>query len=479
MSLEQAVKNYFGQLLFRANLAQDLPTSQTHVLHSNNEHYIRLQSLKELIQGDYRQDVITGNLSGYILEEYAKAQEALGSTSDDHPYYQVMTQSDSVWSAIGANWLEALPMIYYAANAILLPRGFSLASIAILQQTSNNLQRSFTHLLYESKLFASTVNEIRKLYDSLEVQNEIDEGILPYPNANTEGEGMGIEVRDLTFEYAGTKSTKKALSNVSFSVKPGKLVVIVGVNGSGKSSLIKILNRLYSPTSGTILVDGLPMSSYKLSDLREATADLSQDHTLYPLSIQENIGLGFPSQICSADKVRRAAELGGALDFIEKFKEAFHTTLKPISTAHVGGMAGSAAEEMACKQLLDKLEKKVDISGGETQRLIASRTFMRLSSGKVRCCTVDEPSSALDPQGEMELFQRLREAKGGKTMFFVTHRFGHLTKHADVIICMKDGVIAEMGTHVELMGNAAEYANLYNVQAEAFSSSIPGNNKVQ
>ena len=89
--------------------------------------------------------------------------------------------------------------IYYAANAILLPRGFSLASIAILQQTSNNLQRSFTHLLYESKLFASTVNEIRKLYDSLEVQNEIDEGMLPYPNANADGEGMAIEVRYVVY----------------------------------------------------------------------------------------------------------------------------------------------------------------------------------------------------------------------------------------------------------------------------------------
>ncbi|KAF7966584.1 hypothetical protein HWV62_37817 [Athelia sp. TMB] len=99
---------------------------------------------------------------------------------------------------------------------------------------------------------------------------------------------------------------------------------------------------------------------------------------------------------------------------------------------------------------------------------------MRLRSSKIRCCTVDEPSSALDPEGEMELFQRLREAKGGKTMFFVTHRFGHLTRHADVIICMKEGMIAEMGTHAELMGNAAEYAKLYNIQADAFSASPAG-----
>ncbi|KZP34394.1 P-loop containing nucleoside triphosphate hydrolase protein [Athelia psychrophila] len=545
--LSQKVKYHFGELLFRADIAQDLPTSQeisskqqaspddaeqalqqslstatlcvstlsqlafilqisrkgyggplfmgcclaspffrtfngdmlwttASVIHSNNPHYIRLQALKKLTQGAYRQDVITGNLSGYILDEYTKAQDALGTTSDENPFLQYGHQS-TPFRDIFQDLLDTLPMIYYVANAIILPGGFSLSSVAILQQTSLNLQGTFNMLLYYGKVFHDTINDIKKIYDCVDVKNQVQDGTLPYPGVETKGEGMGIEVRGLSFEYAGSKSTKKALDNVSFSIKPGQLVVIVGANGSGKSTLVKLFNRLYTPTAGTILVDGLPMSSYKISDLREASANLSQDHTIYPLTIRENIGLGCPASMSDMDEVRRAAEMGGALGFVEKFQDTFDTTLQPISTAYMGGAMGSADAAMLCEQLLDK--RKGSLRESSIPKLLfvapkitqsSSRTFMRLRSGKIRCCTVDEPSSALDPQGELELFQRLRDAKGGKTMFFVTHRFGHLTKHADVIICMKDGVIAEMGSHSELMSNAAEYANLYNVQAEAFSS---------
>lgn len=144
-------------------------------------------------------------------------------------------------------------------------------------------------------------------------------------------------------------------------MKSGQLVVVVGANGSGKSTLVKILNRLYNPTSGEILVDGLAMSSYKISDLRQATADLSQDHTIYPLSIRENIGLGHPASVADIDMVRHSAELGGAFGFVSKFEEGFNTTLHPISTAMMGH--AGAVDRNALKELLDSLEKQIDISG--------------------------------------------------------------------------------------------------------------------
>ena len=114
---------------------------------------------------------------------------------------------------------------------------------------------------------------------------------------------------------------------------------------------------------------------------------------------------------------------------------------------------------------------------------------MRLQSMSVKLVTIDEPSSALDPAGEFKLFSHLREARNGRTMIFVTHRFGHLTKHADLIMCVmmlltkkrliilllccrcvKDGKVVETGTHSELLGMSGEYAHLYNIQAQAFSS---------
>jgi ABC-type multidrug transport system fused ATPase/permease subunit len=98
----------------------------------------------------------------------------------------------------------------------------------------------------------------------------------------------------------------------------------------------------------------------------------------------------------------------------------------------------------------------------------SSRTFMRMITGNVRLAVVDEPSSAMDPAGEYELFKRLREARQGKTMIFITHRFGHLTKHADLILCIKEGKLVEQGTHTELVALKGEYFELYNIQAQAF-----------
>ncbi|KAG6844893.1 hypothetical protein H0H93_016324 [Arthromyces matolae] len=116
------------------------------------------------------------------------------------------------------------------------------------------------------------------------------------------------------------------------------------------------------------------------------------------------------------------------------------------------------------------MEVSSKVSGGEKQRLVASRTFMRLQDPGIKFVAVDEPSSALDPRGELELFNRLRAEQDGKTMIFVTHRFGHLTKFADLIICMKDGAVVESGSHKDLLALNGEYAALYNIQAQAFSS---------
>ncbi|KAL0057220.1 hypothetical protein AAF712_016150, partial [Marasmius tenuissimus] len=105
---------------------------------------------------------------------------------------------------------------------------------------------------------------------------------------------------------------------------------------------------------------------------------------------------------------------------------------------------------------------------GERQRLVASRTFMRFNSNKVKFVAADEPTAALDPEGELELFTRLREERKGKTMLFITHRFGPLVKHADRIICMKEGKIVEFGDHGTLMELKGEYFKMYSIQARAF-----------
>ncbi|KAI0086893.1 P-loop containing nucleoside triphosphate hydrolase protein, partial [Irpex rosettiformis] len=272
----------------------------------------------------------------------------------------------------------------------------------------------------------------------------------------------------VTFQYPETQGTqaKVVIHDVSFTLPSSSLVVIVGENGSGKTTLVKLLTGIYRPTSGNILIHGIDVYQYKMSDLTKASALLTQNHTIFPMTITENIGVGDADSIDDLDRVKEAAEFGGARTFIEGLPDGYETVLKPVQTALSTRRLSEGVDGL--KEVMDEVERSKDISGGEKQRLAAARTFMRLSSGHVRLVVVDEPTSAMDPAGEYELFQKLRLMREGKTMVFVTHRFGHLTKHADLILCMKEGKIVEEGTHHELIQKNGEYHKLYDIQARAF-----------
>jgi ABC-type multidrug transport system fused ATPase/permease subunit len=187
----------------------------------------------------------------------------------------------------------------------------------------------------------------------------------------------------VSFSYPGTKKTSNALSDISLSIKPGQLVVIVGANGSGKSTIIKLLSRLYEPSSGAFLIDGIPADQYITSDLRRATASFTQDHKLYPLSLYENIGLGDPNQLTNKEMVARAAEQGGAAKFIEKLGQGLQTVLEPNLSLHHINVPQDPEHPLQKK--IQMLEKVVDISGGERQRVIAYVGYIGLweSAGRL------------------------------------------------------------------------------------------------
>ncbi|KAL1720536.1 P-loop containing nucleoside triphosphate hydrolase protein [Schizophyllum commune] len=296
-----------------------------------------------------------------------------------------------------------------------------------------------------------------------DTDNILADGQLSYPLPTST---LILLLRDVHFDYPGG-SDQMALRGVNITILPGQLVVIVGVNGSGKSTLIKLLTRLYDPTSGTVSVDGERLSAYRQSTIRQATAVLSQGHCIFPMSMGENIGIGCVERVRDVDAVREAAEAGGASACISKLRHGFDTILEPKH--HAYGEHISDEEDDPLRQRLDALDKPIQLSGGEKQRIVAARTFMRFKSGKIRAVSVDEPSSALDPEGELQLFDNLRKERQGKTMIFVTHRFGHLTRHADLIICMKDGQVVEQGQHDALMAQDGEYRKLYDIQATAYT----------
>lgn len=225
----------------------------------------------------------------------------------------------------------------------------------------------------------------------------------------------------------------------------------MGSNGGGKSSTVSLLSRLFDPTSGEILIDNKPLKDYIISDIREAQAILRQDYQHFPFSIAENIAIGSPGSD-EPEAIRQAARLADAQDLIEE--KGYEANVKPVKTLETGWeLRGSGLEQDS-----KKVEKPLELSGGQWQRLALARLFMRAGSERVRLVVADEPSASLDPKVEYgawsvgrlvvaqqalklvviktEIFRRLRTLGGErkKTRIFITHRFGHLTNFADLIL---------------------------------------------
>ena len=153
------------------------------------------------------------------------------------------------------------------------------------------------------------------------------------------------------------------------SIDAVQLVVIVGANGSGKSTIVRILCRLYDPTSGQVLIDGHSSRDYRINDLQRATVILSQDTSLYPLSLSENIGLGYPAFSSNKDIIIEAAKEGGALEFIQKLDKGIDSVLDPLLDMFSFNLYGNRTHPLY--EEMEKLEKTIDVSGGERQRVAA------------------------------------------------------------------------------------------------------------
>jgi ATP-binding cassette subfamily B protein len=252
-----------------------------------------------------------------------------------------------------------------------------------------------------------------------------------------------VRFEHVSFTYPG--AAEPALHDVSFVIPAGRTVALVGANGAGKSTVVKLLCRLYEPTAGRILLDGVDLSEVDRDELWPAFGAMFQDFVHYQATAAENIGLGSVADIGDRKKIVAAAQAGGADELIAHLPRGYDSPLGKW------------------------FDQGAQLSGGEWQKIALSRAFMR----SARVLLLDEPTSALDPAAEHELFNRLAGLAHGRTTVYVSHRFSTV-RRADRIVLLERGRVREEGLHAELMALGGEYARLFSLQAMAYVD-LPGN----
>ena len=303
--------------------------------------------------------------------------------------------------------------------------------VGALAGANGHLQTIFT-LFSDIADQALFLHDLVLFFDEQPTMRTTSASILP-PRPLTQG----IEFENVTFGYPGTD--RLVLNSLSVKFEKGQRVAIVGENGEGKTTLVKLIARLYDPTEGRILLDGRDLRDYNVEELRQEIGVVFQDFIRYDLSARENIAVGSIGRLTDDEALWEASRKSNVAELLEKFPDKL-------------------------EQILGRrFEGGTDLSGGEWQRLAIARAYLR----DAQILILDEPTAALDPLAEYEVFQKFAELAQDKLAIFISHRLSTV-RMADRILLLSQGKIAEDGHHDTLVQSGGSYAKLFEVQASSY-----------
>jgi ATP-binding cassette subfamily B protein len=302
-------------------------------------------------------------------------------------------------------------------------------SLSLINQFRGTLSDFFSGLAgdYEHHLF------VKDIFKFLDLEPRIR---LPKPGLILGEATPEIVFENVSFRYQNQQ--RLALKNITLKVMPGEKIALVGENGAGKTTFVKLLCRFYDAEKGRVLLDGTSIKEVNLESWHSKLGVLFQEYPNYDLPVWEQISLG-SSAVVDREKIKEGAKSAGAADFIEKWEKGY--------------------DQMVGKQYADGMEPSV----GQRQKLALARVFYR----DPQVWILDEPTSSIDPEAEEKIFEKLEQLPKDRTVFLISHRFSTV-RHADRILVFKDGEVVEQGTHKELIKLKGLYEHLFSLQAKGY-----------
>jgi ABC-type multidrug transport system fused ATPase/permease subunit len=413
------ISNYFSNLIKTAS--KKLRSSEGELASAAQEMLASIRVVQVYGQGDYEQSMFSG-----------QSQKAMNAALEAATYQARFSWVISVFGAISTS------AVIWVGTWLVFGRPF--------QMQVGDLSRFIVwidEMFKPSKRLISEWNAFGKLYASLERINDLIElkpdvqdkpGAIAVPSLNGQ-----IEFRNVVFSYPSIEPSKKkgdaksrpTLNGLSFTIKPGQVIALVGHTGAGKSTVAQLIPRLYDPNEGQILIDGRDIRDYTLESLRAQMSMVLQESILFTGTIVENIAYGRPD--ATGIEIIEAAKDANADEFISKFEDGYYAILA---------------------------ERGANLSGGQRQRIAIARAFVR----DTPILILDEPSTGLDAESTDLVLQALRKLMKGKTTIIISHEL-NLIRDADQIIVIKEGQVEQIGTHDELIRAGGLYANLYIMQS--------------